>query len=314
VSDGEPGKENQSVGLAEAMGFVPVVKRFCLGKTWRELALRLNWNPRPALVRQGIEPPWPDVLVGTGRTSVVASLYVKHASGGRTFTVQIQKPPVPSQRFDHVIVPEHDRLLGDNVITMTGGLHRLSPERMKSETAKWIPCFAHLPHPWVAVLIGGTNAFYRLGPREIADLCTRIAGLAREQTAGLLITASRRTGAGNVERLRTFFRNCPAVLWCGNGENPYYGMLGAADSFIVTCDSINMISEACATGKPVQMIALPGRSRKFDAFHQSLIASGRLRMFDGRLEHWQYEPLRERERVATFVRRSFEARRLDAGP
>ena len=39
-------------------------------------------------------------------------------------------------------------------------------------------------------------------------------------------------------------------------DNPYYGYLALADEFIVTADSISMLSEACATGKPVHMFDL----------------------------------------------------------
>ena len=37
--------------------------------------------------------------------------------------------------------------------------------------------------------------------------------------------------------------------------NPYAGLLGWADRLVVTPDSVNMISEACATGKPVYTFA-----------------------------------------------------------
>ena len=42
----------------------------------------------------------------------------------------------------------------------------------------------------------------------------------------------------------------------GDNDNPYFGILGLADKFIVTADSISMLSEACATGKPVYMFDL----------------------------------------------------------
>jgi hypothetical protein len=41
-------------------------------------------------------------------------------------------------------------------------------------------------------------------------------------------------------------------------------MLGLADRFIVTADSIAMLSEACATGKPVDMFDLGGMRERVD--------------------------------------------------
>ena len=39
-----------------------------------------------------VAPPWPDILIATGRPSILPSLHVKGQSGGRTFTVQLQDP------------------------------------------------------------------------------------------------------------------------------------------------------------------------------------------------------------------------------
>jgi mitochondrial fission protein ELM1 len=318
ISDGKAGTENQSVGLAEAMGLNPVVKRLRVPRLWRELGLHFGVNMEWTLRHNDIEPPWPDLLIGTGRTSVLASLLIKKASGGRTFTVQIQTPIVAIDRFDCVIVPTHDEIHGDNVIPMQGALHRVTPELLRDEVAKWAPHFAHLPRPYVAVLLGGHNAAvsplrrlssYRLGTRKIVEIGGMLRDIARNGPVSLLITASRRTNAAAMAQLKAALKDCPVAIWDGKGENPYYGMLGLADSFIVTCDSVNMICEACSTGKPVHMIELPGYSRKIAAFQRSFLASGRIRTFNGMLEYWQYEPLREKERVAALVRQAYITRK-----
>ena len=255
--------ENQALGLAEAMGLDPVVKRLRVPRVWRELGLHLGVGRELALRRNDIKPPWPDLLIATGRTSLSASLQIKKASGGRTFTVQIQMPIIPIDRFDCVIVPTHDEIRGDNVIRMLGALHRVTPELLREEAAKWAPHFAHLPRPYVAVLLGGHNAAvsplrrlssYRLGTRKITEIGGMLRDIARNGRVSLLITASRRTNAAAMAQLKAVLEDCPVAIWDGDGENPYYGMLGLADYFIVTCDSVNMICEACSTGKPVHMI------------------------------------------------------------
>lgn len=318
VSDGTPGTENQSLGLAEAMGIAPVVKRLRLPRFRREANLHLGIGVRSALGAHGIAPPWPEMLIAAGRTSLVASRFVKKNNGPRTFVVQVQKPVVSPQLFDCVVVPEHDRLHGANVIPMIGSMHRVSPALLQADTAKWSPRFAHLPRPLVAVLLGGGNhavsplrrlSSYRLGPNEITDIASKLVAIARDRNAGFLVTASRRTGAENTALLRELLRDAPAMIWDGEGENPYYGMLGAADAIIVTCDSVNMISEACSTGKPVHMIRLPGNSKKRDVLHRKLFDLGCMRPFNGNLENWSYEPLHERERVAVLVRKAYEKAR-----
>jgi mitochondrial fission protein ELM1 len=68
-----------------------------------------------------------------------------------------------------------------------------------------------------------------------------------------------------------------------------------------------MISEACATGKPVHVVRLPGYSQKFSAFHQSLVDTGRIRWFEGQVENWNYKPLQEVSRVAGLIREAYQA-------
>jgi mitochondrial fission protein ELM1 len=44
-----------------------------------------------------------------------------------------------------------------------------------------------------------------------------------------------------------------------------------------------------------------GGPTKFDKLHESLIAHGAARWFDGTLETWTYAPLREADRVADAI-------------
>ena len=73
-----------------------------------------------------------------------------------------------------------------------------------------------------------------------------------------------------------------------------------------TADSVNMISESLATGKPVHVVALEGGSAKFARFHDDLRAHGYSRMFAGRLEAWTYEPLDDTRRAAAEARRRLD--------
>ena len=94
-------------------------------------------------------------------------------------------------------------------------------------------------------------------------LGTLLAQASRDHGAGLMITASRRTSPDNMRRIRQPLNGLPIDIWDGVGDNPYFGMLGLADHVVVTGDSVNMVSEACVTGKPVHVFQLDGGSRKF---------------------------------------------------
>lgn len=293
VSDGKPGMLNQCLGLAEALGAEIAVKQVRLRAPWRQLSpsiLRIGnrWANTPDSDR--LAPPWPDVMIATGRHSVASSLWVG-SQNPATFRVQIQSPGVGPGNFDLVVVPRHDRLRGPNVMTCKGALHRVTPERLAAEAGAWKERLAWLPHPRIAVIVGGTNAVYRMTPAIAADLGDKLAGLAESAGAGLMVTASRRTGEEAEDILRRRLEGRPVAFWNNRGDNPYFAYLGLADAIVVTCDSVSMTSEAASTGKPVYVAMLDGGSPKFDAFHRALMDDGITRPFAGALEHWCYAPL-----------------------
>jgi uncharacterized protein len=311
VTDGKAGMENQCLGLAAALGLSPVVKRIELRSPWKQLSPFLRCGLAYAVSNKGdsIASPWPDILIASGRASIPASLYAHRMSRRNeakgTFTVQIQNPVIDPLWFDLVVVPRHDQLSGANVLSTRGSLHRVTPEKLASEAAKLLPQIAHLPLPRIAVLIGGSNAVYRFTPHEMKGLSEQLAALAGRE-GGLMITPSRRTGAENLAILQEALRGTPSFIWDGQGTNPYYGMLGLADAILVTCDSVNMASEACSTGKPVMVIDLPGGSDKFRRFHQAMRDDGMTRSFKGHIEKWNYAPLDDMRLVVERVKEMME--------
>jgi hypothetical protein len=315
VTDGKAGMEVQCLGLAEALGFEPRVKRIQVTKPWRWLPPRLVPDPLAAIgpKRDPLAPPWPELLIASGRQTVAPSMAIRRASGGRTFTVQIQNPVVDPANFDVVVAPQHDRLTGPNVIETVGGLNRITEARLSAAAAQFGPAFAHLPRPLIAVVLGGDNRVYRFTRAIARRLGEDLARLCRSEGAGLLVTASRRTGPGTLALLRAALNGCAAEIWDGAGDNPYLGYLGLADAFVVTGDSVNMVCEAATTGKPVHVVELAGGSAKFARFHQALRRAGATRPFAGRLEHWSYQPLRDTETAAAEIRRRLAAR-AEAGP
>ncbi len=307
VTDGKAGMENQCLGLAEALGVAPTIKRVKLRSPWRQVSPFLRHGLSHAYSHEGdaIMPPWPDLLIATGRASVLASLYAKRASRASssksTYTVQIQNPVINPARFDLVVIPRHDSLTGSNVMTTRGSLHRITSAFLKSEADRFRAQMEHLPSPRIAVIVGGTNSCYQLTPHEMAQITIKLSTMIKTSGGSLMVTPSRRTGEANVLIMKAGLHDVPAVIWEGQGDNPYYGILGLADAILVTCDSVNLASEACATGKPVHVINLPGGNDKFRRFHQSLRDDGMTRPFCGHIEKWSYAPLNDTQLVAERI-------------
>jgi mitochondrial fission protein ELM1 len=312
VSDGRAGIEAQSIGLAEALARQRKAKVVVKRVAWKGRLGRLPWwlnlLPMRWLTPQSeIMPPWPDIMVAAGRATLPLSIRMKTWSGGKTFVAQIQDPRAPPSMFDVVVPPRHDRLQGDNVIAITGSPHRVTKERLEAEYPKFADAIAALPHPRVAVLIGGRSKGFDL-PRARAEAMARDIRVPLEHDVGsLLMTFSRRTPDKAREALTEGLKDLPGIIWDGTGENPYFAFLAAADYILVTEDSANMAAEAASTGKPVFIVRMDGSSHKFRLFHEELEAFGAARPFGGAFHGWTYEPLNETDRAATEILARYDA-------
>lgn len=314
VGDGRAGIENQALGLAEAIARrAPAritIKRVRLRTPWSWLPPGLTPAPRAALTlnSDAIEPPWPDIWIGCGRASIPLSMGVRGWSKGRTFVAQLQDPRVNPREFDVVVPPIHDRLEGQNVLPIVGACHRVTQERLDQAQMDYPIALDDYPSPRCAVLIGGKSKRQDIGPkraREIADALVRV----QRQTGGTLMTTlSRRTGEQARVALRAWLAPHSAVFYEGEGLNPYFALLAAADIIFVTADSVNMATEAAATGKPIYVLPVDGVGGKIDRFLASLARRGCARPFKGKVELWTYPPLLETDRVAAAVLTAWAAR------
>ena len=310
VTPGHAGMENQAIALAEAVGLPYDVKRVQPRAPWTWLPP--GWWPWPLSAldedSDSIEAPWPKLLISCGRRAVPYALLVKQQSQGRTTIVHIQNPQTSLSAFDLVVPPRHDHLQGPNVLETEASLHRISKERLDREAEIFAPKLRHLPRPLVAVLIGGSNSCYRMTTGIVTELGAQLRALCLDHGVGLAVTPSRRTGEDNIRALTEALTDLPAVIWNFQGDNPYFAYMGLADVIIVTCDSVNMVTEACATGKPVHVVHLAGGNRKFNEFHAYMQSAGYTRPFQGILEDWHYEPADDTGKVAARVNEILAAR------
>jgi mitochondrial fission protein ELM1 len=303
LHDGKAGIASQALGVAEAAGFRFVEKILTVRRPWLWAAPSLWIAPLRGVTHCGRElaPPWPDVVIGCGRNAVRPALAIKRASGGRTIAAHVQDPRFGRDRFDLLIVPRHDRLCGPRVLVTQGAVHRVTPARLAAERRRF-PALAALQRPVVGVLIGGANGVYRFDMTCLAGIADRVAAAIGRCGGSVVATPSRRTGPEGARLLRERLAGLPGHVWDGSGENPYFAYLAVADALIVTADSVSMISEAAATGKPVHIIDLPGGSAKFARFHAAMREAGITRPFAGDIEHWSYRPPDDTVRAGAALR------------
>ncbi|MCB9965448.1 MAG: mitochondrial fission ELM1 family protein [Rhodospirillales bacterium] len=301
VTEGMVGTENQCLGVAESLGVVPVVKRITLRQPWKTLSPWLACECM-ASFEPPLQPPWPDLLLTSGRKAVAAARYIRKKSKGRTFTVHIQDPRITPDAFDLVVVPFHDPTRGENVLVTDAAPNLISSARLEAARAQFSD-LNNYPAPRIAVLIGGKSKAYEMTQETVLRLIEQLKALQKDRNASLFITASRRTGPENMALLQKAFPNSTqTVFWTGEGDNPYMGYLAYADYILVTADSVSMISDALATGRPTYVIPLPGGGRRIDLFHQHIQDKGFACEFSGEMTSYEYAPVRESARIAEVIR------------
>ncbi len=315
VSDGRAGIANQVLGLAEAVARLApahiVVKTLRYAPVFDRWPTALKLWP-DAMLAPGsdrIAAPWPDIWIAAGRATLPHSRRLRARTGDQTLVVQLQDPGDVSA-FDLVIAPEHDDVSGANTFSLLGSTNRVTRARLTHDGAAWMPRLADLPHPVIAALIGGRSKSHDLTPERAAALAQDLRGAVEASGGSLLLSLSRRTPEAARRILSDQLRDLPGEIYDGQGENPYFAFLDAADQILVTEDSVNMAAEAGVTGKPVHVLAMdrlrPGG--KFDLFHRALRDKGITRPFTGELAEWTYAPLDETARAARKVLEVFNAK------
>jgi mitochondrial fission protein ELM1 len=261
------GDNNQVLRLAEALGW-----------PYEEKRLKYLWplyrRPTPYLgatlksldsdASDPLEPPWPDLVIAIGRRSVPVMRWIRKQSAGRTKLVTLGRPRARLGLFDLVVSTPQYRLPDRrNVLQIPTPLHRVTEQRLQEAKRTWSPRLEHLPRPHIAVLVGGQVAPYLFDVETAREFGRRANHLAKREGGSLLVSTSARTGEAAREALFEEI-DVPSHLYAwrrDDPENPYFGFLADADAFVVTGDSVSMLTEALTRGRPVQIFSLPKRRK-----------------------------------------------------
>ena len=204
----------------------------------------------------------------------------------RTRLVLLGKPSGMMARFDLVVAGAEVQLPPrPNLVPIRLPLMRASTPAIEAAVASWRGRLAPLPRPLIAILVGGPTVPFAFDAR-VSERLGRLAGEVAASGGTPYVTTSRRTPRTVVEALR---RRLPARAqlfeWApGSADNPYLALLGLADGFIVTGDSVSMMAEVVRAGKPLAILDLPlGRFGRLDQWRRNLMGrlfateTGRLR-------------------------------------
>ncbi len=228
LGDGKPGHENQSLGLAEAIGRVVTCDvRRIPAESWR------------GACRMAAEQPRPDAILAAGHATHRLLWWL--ARRHRAKSVVLMRPSLPSCLFDFVIAPEHDFKKpppeSGRVLATRGALNRVVPADGAARDGTW-------------VLLGGPSKHHGWDATAMRGMIREIA----ERSSGLEAADSRRTPGGffdSLEFIETRHHHAHAKPgWLA-------GRLASAKDVWVTEDSVSMVYEALTGGARVGILPVP---------------------------------------------------------
>ncbi len=306
LTDGRAGNLRQAQALAAALGGAARQWQLDTAAPWRWLApLELPGSASAFGDEFRLALSAPSLLtsllaIGCGRQAALATRLL-HEAGART--VQILDPRIDPHHWEVVIAPEHDRLRGDNVITICGSLHPVDAGWLAAAQQAH-PQIGALPEPRTLLLLGGPLRSAPLNKRWWRATAGLLAAAMQRDGGSLLISGSQRTPDWLVQAARACLPQVPGLRWFddGDGPNPYPGLLAWADRIVVTADSVNMLSEACATAAPVHVTAAARVNGRHGRYLGALLARGRVRILQDLAADWPIVPLIERPRVVAAIR------------
>lgn len=258
LTNPHPGNRIQAIALAEALGWDYEVKElhFTRWSRWRDslpflpLTAGLDWQKSSHL-----EPPWPDLAIGVGRSTAPVTRWVGRASNGRTLTVQLGRAGgAVASNYDAVVTPLHCRLPPDpRRYDTVAPLNSISLQLLSEESEKWPVLLDGVPRPVVVLLVGGDAARFRLSADDAEKMALMVRHRAEEVGGCVVAVTSRRTSPAATRALESVLTAPHRVFtWQPDRHaNPYRALLAQADVLVVTGESESMLAEAVATTAPL---------------------------------------------------------------
>lgn len=236
LSDGKPGHENQSLGLAEAMSRrVPC--------EIHKIKLRKNKLFFQQVKRRDNHVA-PDLIIAAGHGTHTTLLWL--ARRYNVPCVVLMKPTLPTSLFDLCLVPRHDLkkevTYSDTIIPTHGALNRVSPSEGTHRNGGLF-------------LIGGPSKAHGWDTRSIVNAVEEI--LAHTAVGPWSLTNSRRTPDDFLTALAPIARELALFPHQQTGTEWLPSRLAAAEEVWVTEDSVSMIYEALTSGARVGLLPVP---------------------------------------------------------
>jgi len=252
-----------------------------------------------------------DYIISAGRRPATIGLFLKKYFNKKfkfkSQIIQILRPELPLNKFDFVILPNHDKILfksSKNIIFSFGSLVK---SNFNEKNLDKISDLKIEKTNFFAVLIGGDtkkNKFNLKNVKKLINISLNIKNITKNS---LILLNSRRTSQ-EINNYLDNLRKKDIIFYDYNklkDNNPYQEILQLAKFIIITGDSVSMISDCCQFGKAVfifddEKIC----SKKHQKFHQELYKKNyaiSVDNFDIKLLEKNYKILDEAKRISAQI-------------
>ena len=243
-----------------------------------------------------------DIVISCGRKSVIPSIYLKKKFKNKIINIHIQDPKVSLNNFDFIVVPEHDGLIGENVLTTKGAIHYLTNDEL-AQNESYLKSKIDNQKKIVSFIIGGPNKYYNYNEKIIDEIFLKIKKNFIEKNYQAIIIPSMRTPRNIIQKAQNYFDNNQIII-PNVDKKAYLSSLKLADHIVVTCDSTSMISEAALTGKPIYIAQMPTikSNQRFKEFFNLFESLNIIKNLDTSVENWDYKKLDETSRISSYIK------------
>ena len=299
LTEGMHGMISQVEGLAKALDLDFIHEKIELNNFWKLIPPKIT--PSKSFVfKNNIEHEF-NIVISCGRKSVIPSIYLKKKFKKKIINIHIQDPKVSLTNFDFVVAPEHDGLIGKNVISTKGAIHYLRENELDENISYLKPKIKK--EKIVTLVVGGPNKYYDYKETEIENIFYRIKQNFLNNGYQLILIPSMRTPKKIIEKAKNYFDENQVII-TDIDKKAYLSSLRLADHIVVTCDSTSMISEAAITSKPIYVAHMPHikNNDRFKKFFEMFEKLNIIRDLEDKVEDWKYEKLNETDRISGYIK------------
>ena len=299
LTEGMHGMISQVEGLAKALELDFIHEKIELNNFWKLIPPKIT-PIQNFVFKNNIKQQF-NIVISCGRKSVIPSIYLKQKFKNKIMNIHIQDPKVSLNNFDYVVIPEHDGLIGKNVLTSKGAIHYLRNDELNKNIHYLKPRINK--ERIITLIIGGPNKYYDFNEQLISEIFKKIEINFIEKGFQLIFIPSMRTPKKIIDFAKDYFDKNQIII-TEIDKQAYLSSLKLADYIIVTCDSISMISEAAMTGKPIyvaQMTPIRNNDR-FKKFFKLFKSLNIVRDLETSVDYWNYEKLNETDKISRYIK------------